>query len=168
MKDTKMFLPIVIVIVLAVGGAGFYGGMLYGKKNAGGAFRQANGQFAGRPGVNGSRQGNKNGGMINGEILKSDDNSITIKLSDGGSKIVYFSDKTTISKFVAATKSDLSVGTNVMVSATSDTSGNSAASFIQIRPAGMANPQGQGNRPANGVAPAGDVPATGSGDGQKK
>lgn len=52
---------------------------------------QAGGQWTGRgPG------GDQSMARVSGEILKKDDTSLTIKNSDGGSKLVYYSEKTEI------------------------------------------------------------------------
>lgn len=138
MKDTKLSLPIVILICLAIGGAAFYGGTLMNKKPA---FANNPGQFAGMTGRNNNATGRAgmtgraaNSSMINGEILKIDDKSVTIKLNDGGSKIVYLSSDTIISKFTEAEKKDLEIGKSVTVSAKTDTSGNQTAQSIQLRP----------------------------------
>lgn len=49
-----------------------------------------NGQFVGRAG------GGFSGTRVSGEILKMDSTSLTIKNSDGGSKLVYYSSSTSI------------------------------------------------------------------------
>ena len=43
----------------------------------------------------GSRMGFR---PVNGEIISADEKTVTVKLQDGSSKIVLFSDKTTINK----------------------------------------------------------------------
>ena len=52
-------------------------------------------------------QGN---GMIAGEIISKDDKTITLKDRAGGSKIVFFSDKTAIAKTTDGALADLTVG----------------------------------------------------------
>lgn len=158
MKDIKLSLPLVIIICLAVGGASFYGGTLMSKKST----SNFQGQFSGMANRTGNAtgratngkmgNGSANGGMINGEILKLDDNTVTIKLSDGSSKIVYLSADTTISKFTEATKQDLEIGKTVMINAKTDTSGNQTAQFIQLRPANSPDMPG-GNRPSDNNQP---------------
>lgn len=143
-------LPIFIVIALAVGGASFYGGMVYGWNQAatnlsaqrrggfdqqfgGGQFRGGNG--ANRTGGPGEAGGRNGAGFVNGEIIAADARSITVKMRDGGSKIILFSDKTEISKFVAGAAGDLQVGENVMVTGTPNSDGSVTAQTIQQRPA---------------------------------
>jgi hypothetical protein len=69
-----------------------------------------------------------------GDIISGDDKSATLKLRDGGSKIVFFSDNTAITKFTQGAKSDLVVGESVMVEGTNNPDGSITATTIQIRP----------------------------------
>jgi len=143
----KKILPIFIVIVIVAAGAAFYGGMLYGKSTASGNFRQfaANGQFGGNINVR-NRQPDQ--GVTNGQIIAKDDKSITVSLRTGGSKIVFFSDTTSVGKFVTGTAADLANGQTVMVTGTTNSDGSISASSIQIRPEMPANAPG-GQNPQN-------------------
>ncbi|SRR3989339_1155340 len=60
---------------------------------------QSNGQWAGRGGAGGGQ----NMARVSGSILKKDDTSLTIQNSDGGSKFVYYSEKTEIFIFQSPT-----------------------------------------------------------------
>ena len=93
------FIPFIIAIVV-IGGGSFYGGMKYAQSKSSadmrGGFanlspeeRHARIQQFGQ--ANGSRGGERNGGggSTAGEVLAKDDKSITIKLRDGGSKIIF-------------------------------------------------------------------------------
>ncbi len=128
----KKTLPIIIIAILLVGAGAFYGGMLYGKsQNGPGNFR---GQ---RPDANflgaGTKVGN-GGGFTNGEVLSLDDKSITIKIRNNGSKIIFFSDATTVNKTVDGAISDLKVGDSIMVSGDSNSDGSISAKQIQLSP----------------------------------
>ncbi len=130
----KKNLPIVIVIIVLVALGSFYGGMKYQSSKI-----PSRGQFTGGPqgmmfgpgGMN--RGGNSSMSFISGEILSKDSQSVTVKLNNGGSKIVYYSASTTIGKMATGTAGDLSVGTPVMITGKSGTDGNVTAESIQIR-----------------------------------
>lgn len=144
-------LPIFIVIILGVGGGAFYGGMKYaGSKSPQARFSQtdfqnlrnlspeARQQRLRELGVNGSgfqgRFGMRGDGFANGEIISKDEKSLTIKLRDGGSKIIFFSDSTEIAKSVNGTPLDLEAGETVMVNGTANPDGSITAQSIQLRP----------------------------------
>ncbi len=136
----------ILACVLVAGGA-FYGGMQYASaktKSTGstGQFRQG-GAFGGQ-GRNGGT-GRANGGFVNGEVLSKDDKSVTIKLTSGGSKIVFFTTSTHVGKLVDGTADDLAVGKTVTVTGDANSDGSVTAQSIQIRPAGALFPQGGAN-----------------------
>lgn len=117
-------------VALIVGGA-FFGGMRYGKGSArmfGGSEMQ---RFTGGP--NGVRAGQQGVSVVAGEILKKDSASITVSLRDGGSKIIFFSDTTEISKFASGSAEDLTVGKPVIVNGKTNTDGSITAQSIQLR-----------------------------------
>lgn len=123
---------IAIVAILVVGGAAFFGGMQY-QKSQRGNFAQANGQS--RTALGQGAQGNRaNFRPINGEILNADDKSITVKLTDGSSKIVLLSGTSTITEATSATKQALTVGKQVLVVGTANSDGSVTASNIQLNP----------------------------------
>lgn len=143
MKKNYRWMGIIVVVALA----SFTGGMFYGKSSApknaiGNNWQNQAGRGAGGPGGQGGGMMRRNGaggqaggGFVNGEILSKDANSLTIKLNDGGSKLVFLSNKTTINKMATGTPSDLEVGKNVMVTGSAGNDGNVTAEAIQLRPA---------------------------------
>ena len=148
-------ITIVIATAVVVGGGAFFGGMKYAEsKSPRGRLSQADfqnlqnlspeerqqrlqelGANAGagfRGGAGGGQRGG--GGFTAGEIIAKDDKSVTVKLQDGGSKIVFLSDSTEITKSVAGALSDLEIGKNISVNGTANSDGSITAQTIQLRP----------------------------------
>lgn len=131
----KKILPLIIIFALA-GCGGFYGGMKYASSKSpfGGALKAGargmnNQQFGGR--VGGQDRG---AGLAVGEITAKDDKSITIKLRDGGSKTVYYSASTKVTKTADGAMADLKVGDSVMASGSATQEGVLTATTIQLQP----------------------------------
>jgi hypothetical protein len=156
MKNTKVIIPIILVLVGL--GAGFFGGYQYrnyrltqtrasfttgGAGSAGGSgnFQRFTGTRTGTGA--GARAG---GGAVTGSILSIDTNSMTVKMADGSTKIVILSGSTTYSNTAAASQSDITTGSNVMVLGTSNSDGSVTATNVQINP--------QFARPAGSPAPS--------------
>ena len=140
MKIDKTII-IFVIIVFIVGAGAFYGGLVYGKSQKGNAFNPGRLQGLNANGAQrGARQG-ANGGIVSGQILSQDDKSVTLKLLDGGSKIIFFSDSTQITKSATGGVSDLTTGENLMVNGTANADGSITAQTIQIRPQLPNNPQ---------------------------
>jgi hypothetical protein len=136
-----------ILITLIVGGGAFFAGMKYAESKSSGRSYAANAGFGntanmtpeqrqqrlqqvgGRRGTNG-----QGGGISSGEIIAKDDKSITVKINDGGSKIVFFSDTTKVGQYTDGKTDDLIIGKSVMVNGTANSDGSVTAQMIQIRP----------------------------------
>ena len=130
------YLPIIIVVVLA-GAVSFYGGMKYaGSKNMAQTSRGdfQNFRAGATAGIGGRQGGRQMGGFMGGEIIAKDDKSVTIKLRDGGSKIVFFSGSTQVMKAVGGSIADLNVGSEITIMGDSNTDGSISAKSIQLRP----------------------------------
>lgn len=141
----KKILLSVIATAVIVGGGAFFGGMQYAKSQTPdmGDFASRFGNFdpSQRSGMSGGpggfmRGGASGGGFVSGEILSLDAESMTIKLPDGGSKLVFFSDASTINKMTEGSSADLATGTTITVTGTSNDDGSLTASTIQILPEG--------------------------------
>lgn len=138
----KKMLPAVIVLLVLVGGGSFYGGMKYSDSKAAAnlsANRSRTGNFGGGSATGTARGGRGAGrggagGFAVGEILSKDSNSLTIKLRDGGSQIVFFSSSTQVMKSSAGSIDDLKAGDNVMVGGSANPDGSVTAQSIQSRP----------------------------------
>jgi ribosomal protein S1 len=111
---------IAILSLLVGGGAGFFGGMQYQKSQRPASFARVN--------------RTRNGGGVVGDILSADNNSVTVKLPDGSSKIVLLTAATSINKAATAAASDLTVGETVSAFGTTNTDGSITATNVQINP----------------------------------
>lgn len=160
-KNISKLLPVVIVAVVC-GAAGFFGGTQYQKAQtpASGNKNFANGNIPGGAGqmANGTRRTGQNGqgGFTNGDIISKDSQSITVKLRDGSSKIVFYSGSTQVAKQTSGTADDLAVGSTVMVTGSTNSDGSITAQSISLRPADFgANSNGgtPSNNQAGGSAP---------------
>src|SRR4030042_3441548 len=142
----KKIIPISIVLILVVGGA-FYGGMKYQQsKNPLGGFSLQGFQnlseeerqelFTGN--VGGALQGRvgreAGAGFLNGEVIAIDEQNLTLKMPDGGSKIVFFSDSTKISKTAEGSTDDIEIGKQIMITGEQNSDGSYTAQTIQLSP----------------------------------
>lgn len=125
----------VIVAVIVFSGASFFAGTKYqqSKTPSFGNFNR-NGQVMGRNTNDVAGRGNRSGGQILGDIISQDNTSITVKLTDGSSKIILVSGSTSINQATTATISDLKVGTKVAVFGATNSDGSVTAQNIQINP----------------------------------
>ncbi|HCC22083.1 TPA: hypothetical protein DEP86_01615 [Candidatus Uhrbacteria bacterium] len=165
MKKIILFL---VVGLLIGGGLGFYGGIFYqkGQTPAGRDFAARFGGGVGVPAAGGGFQrpggvagvGRAGGGFIGGEILVIGDDSLTVKLADSGSRVIYFSDSTEVMKTTSGAVSDLLVGDQVTAIGTPNDDGSVTAISIQLRPEGLIRPsdasRGDVTAPDVGVTPS--------------
>lgn len=133
------------LIVIGVGAMAFFGGMKYQESISPGA-RLAGFANGGTRAV-GMRTNGQQSRMgirpVSGEILSSDEDSLTVKIQDGGSKIVLYTEKTTINKASVAEKSDVKTGEKVMIIGTENTDGSMTAQNIQLNPVFNQNRMGK-------------------------
>lgn len=148
----KKLVPIIIAIIM-VGSGAFYGGMKYAESNRSGRGGLSQADFqnlqnlspeerqqrlqelgANIGGFRARTGGQQGGGFANGEIIAKDDETVTIKLHDGGSKIVFFSESTKLTKTTEGSLSNLEIGKTVLVSGKPNPDGSFTAETIQINP----------------------------------
>lgn len=132
-----------LILIIAASGGGFYGGMKYqeSKLPSTGQFMMGQGgqKFQAQPGGTGSTGRNMMRGSqgfrpVSGEIINSDDKSITVKTDDDTSKIVLISAKTSINKSSEGTITDLKIGETVAIFGNENSDGSITAQNVQLNP----------------------------------
>jgi len=146
MKNKKNIILIAGFVILAL--ISFYVGTTYsGSKNTTNSLAN-NPRQGGQNSFFGQGRGGRGfGGNVFGQIIAKDANSITVQLSmpsdpnttgisntGTGSKIVLYTNTTTVSKTIPGTSNDLVVGTNVTIQGTANPDGSVSAQSISIRP----------------------------------
>ncbi|MFA6476070.1 MAG: hypothetical protein WCV68_01495 [Candidatus Paceibacterota bacterium] len=132
-NTTKIIIGALLIIAIAG-----YGGFKLGQSkspNNRGQFNLAGGpssQGGMKSGVRGGA--GFGGGMLSGDILKKDSQSLTLQLREGGSKIVWFATSTEISKVTTGSVDDLFSGKTITVNGTANPDGSIVAKTIQLRP----------------------------------
>ncbi len=91
----KRIMPVVIAVIVAVvfAAAGFYGGMMYQKSQTpkfGANFGRNAANFESQAANATRRGGGLQGGFASGEIVARDNESITLKLRDGSTRIIFY------------------------------------------------------------------------------
>ncbi|CAN5753717.1 hypothetical protein BH11PAT2_BH11PAT2_01900 [soil metagenome] len=139
MNQKNKMITSAVVVLIVVAGVSFYGGITYaqgkGSSTYGpGAVRA--GQF-GATAMGGARTGARTGGFAGaggtaGKVIAKDDKSITVQLPTGGSKIVFVTSTTPVSKDSNGTLADVAVGTEVIVAGTANADGSISAQSVRI------------------------------------
>ena len=137
MKKSKSGLVMLVLMVVVLGGT-FYGGMKYGQTSRP--------KMGNRPNMNSTADSS----FVGGEILSKDDTSITVKLPTGGSKIIFVSNSTQVTKSTSGSLGDLVVGQQVSANGKTNTDGSVTATTISLRPAGA--PDMPAGDPTNSTA----------------
>ncbi|MCF7830375.1 hypothetical protein K9M41_00010 [Candidatus Gracilibacteria bacterium] len=126
-------LPLAIVIIL-VALVSFYVGTKYSKSGTSGENSRDFSAMRQRMG-GGNRTSRRMGGeFLRGEVLNKDEQSITIKLPDGGSKIVFVGSSTEITKSITGTLDDLEVGNQVLSTGEENPDGSYTSTSIRLEP----------------------------------
>jgi hypothetical protein len=135
------YLPTILLLVgLAAGFAGGYFFKNYQQNKLRNNLRNGMGITNGQRFVpNNGQASSQNRGMmfgggVEGDIISMDDKSVTVKLTDGSTKIVLFSDSTIYSNILASKKTDLKQGIKIAVFGKTNTDGSVTADRIQLNP----------------------------------
>jgi hypothetical protein len=167
-----------IILVLAIAGASFYGGMLYGKSQSqstvaaqglsfapedptgasGGALGQGTRGF-GVPGAGGrvprgefSQGAAAGSNMLVGTIKEIGDGVLVLSANDGSETTVKVTDTTLIEKNASVELADLEAGETLMISGSTAADGSVTARSIQVAPQGRFGPAMPGaGAPASGA-----------------
>ncbi len=73
------------------------------------------------------------GGLLTGIVARKDSESITVDTRDGNSHVVLFTPATSVFKSVAGSLTDVTVGSAVIVTGTTNSDGSLSAHSIQLR-----------------------------------
>jgi flagellar basal body-associated protein FliL len=135
MKNKNMMILVAVVLIIVAAAGGFFGGMMYQKSQV---------PSFGMMGQNGVRQGgnfagrfggqNSNFRPVRGQVLSINDNSLTVKMTDGSTKIVVLSASTAFMQSTKAALSDVKTGDTVNVVGTANSDGSVTAQDVQINP----------------------------------
>jgi hypothetical protein len=163
----RWLVPVLIVLIVAAGVGGFFGGRAtagdstesaqmgpegIGDMQGDGTLPDGSTMPSGGAMPSGAA-GRAGAGLTAGSIVSKDDTSITIQLADGNTQIVYFSDSTTISETKESTSDSLAEGEDVTVMGSSNSDGSLTASTIQVGAALGGMFGGEGAAPGDGTAP---------------
>ncbi|MBI1833481.1 MAG: hypothetical protein HYR90_01520 [Candidatus Andersenbacteria bacterium] len=139
---TKATIATTAIACLIVGGAaGYFGGTKLSGAQPGPRPGMM-GNFRGMPGANGQMSG---GGRVTGAVQSVTDGRITVQTPDNSSHIVLVNSSTAYQKMTSGSASDVTSGTQVIVTGQQNPDGSTTATSIQIVPEGMNIPFG--NRP---------------------
>jgi Cu/Ag efflux protein CusF len=129
-KNIMILVAVVLIIIAAAGG--FFGGIMYQKNQTPSFGMMGRGNFAGRLGDQNGQ--NQNFRPVRGQVLSMDNNSLTVKMSDGSTKLVVLSSSTNFVQSTKAALSDVKTGDTVNVIGTQNSDGSVTAQDVQINP----------------------------------
>jgi hypothetical protein len=142
MTKNKKLIMVVALLVVLMGGS-FYGGYLFANSKTpkgmgfgapnGSGFRTMGEQAGIGIGSAAQRNNKVAGGMVNGEIISVDATGITVKTKEGSTRIVFLSEKSSVTKSVAVVVADLKVGDEVVVTGESNADGSVNGTTVQLR-----------------------------------
>jgi len=127
----------IIILSVIVSGVVFYGGMVYAdmsRGNSGGNPANFSAGEGNRFPADGGSLGTRSAGgeFSASEIISKDDTSVTVKMQNGSTKIVLIGSDTQIMTWTAGSSDDLTIGTKVMVTGSTNSDGSISAQSIQV------------------------------------
>lgn len=139
----NIMIPITVGVVAI--GVGFVGGVYYQKGKVTNTFANRTGNFNRSGNIQNRDTGTNTprnttntmpgrGGLILGEVTNKDQDSLTIKMSDGSSKIVILSGSTVYRMSSEASADQVEVGSQVMVNGQTSSDGSVSATSIELNP----------------------------------
>ena len=78
------------------------------------------------------RAGRVGAGFLSGGVIAKDEKSLTLKLPDGSTKIIFLSSSTQISKTAEGTIDDIEIGKEIMVTGSQNSDGSYTVKTIQL------------------------------------
>lgn len=157
-----------VLAAVLFGAVGFWGGVTYQKAQApttgfAGRFGGGAGGFGGSSSAGGGRSGGASAANVTtGTVISQDAQSVTVKTANGGSKTVFVSSQTEISKQQVLTSSDIKVGDQIAAFGQA-ANGGIDARMVQIVPPGGSFRFGGFGGPRGGAGPGGNQGGAGSG-----
>jgi len=145
----------VVLAAVLFGAAGFWGGVTYQKSQAPSGFAGRAGGFPGAGGAGGAGGLRNSANIATGTVISQDASSITVKTANGGSKTVYVSAQTNVSKQQVLTVTDIKVGDQVAAFGQAANGGIDARSVQIVPPGGSFSFGGFGGGRGAGGAPGG-------------
>jgi len=131
LNNPKTVIPVVALVILVAGGGSFYAGMQYQKSQPAAGRPMAENRLAMHERFGTGERPQGQGRPVNGEIIDQDEKSITIKLLDGGSQIIFISDSTQVVRATLSNKDDLNEGVKVCIFGSENPDGSMSATHIQ-------------------------------------
>jgi flagellar basal body-associated protein FliL len=143
MNKNIMIVVAVVLIIIAAGG-GFFSGMMFQKNQTPTFGTAGRGNFGARFGQNSQNAAAFR--PVRGQVLSMSETTLTVKMSDGSTKIVVLSSSTAFMQSTKAALTDIKTGDTVNVIGTANSDGSVTATDVQINPpmqGGFARPTGQ-------------------------
>lgn len=127
-----------IIVLIIIGSGAFYGGMKYAQNKTSRGFAQGVEErqqlFQGSAGQGFQTEMRRDAGLnfLRGAVIAKDEQSLTLKMPDGGSKIIFFSDSAEISKTIEGSVDDIEIGKQIIISGEENPDGSYTAKTVQL------------------------------------